>query len=193
MEIMVTSVSPNQLMSGKTIADMAVGITQLLVWGIFIFLILLFGKSYFSFLSGIAFPLETVAILVAVMIPAFIMISGLMAAVGATVTEASEGQQVMGLFTIPIWLPYILIAVFVQNPNSPLAIAMTLFPLTAPMTIAIRIGFTSIPTAQLLASFIILVASAIGAIWLAGRVFRMGMLRYGQRLRWKEIFAHQKG
>jgi ABC-2 type transport system permease protein len=192
MEIMVTSVSPNQLMSGKTIADMAVGITQLLVWGIFIVLILIFGRSYLSFLSGVSFPFETIAILIAVMIPAFIMISGLMAAVGATVTEGSEGQQMMGLFTIPIWIPYILIGVFAQNPNSPLAVAMSLFPLTAPMTIAIRLGFTTIPTWQLAASFLILVASAIAAVWLAGRAFRMGMLRYGQRLRWKEIFAHQK-
>jgi ABC-2 type transport system permease protein len=126
------------------------------------------------------------------MVPAFVMVSGLMAAIGATVTEASEGQQVMGLFTIPIWLPYILIAVFVQNPNSPLAIAMTLFPLTAPMTIAIRLGFTTIPAWQLTLSFILLVASACGAIWLAGRAFRIGMLRYGQRLHWKEILVHSK-
>ena len=101
MEIMVTSVSPNQLMSGKTIADMAVGITQLLVWAIFILLILIIGKSYVSFLSGFTFPMKTVAMLVAVMVPAFIMISGLMAAIGATVTEGSEGQQIMGLVHHP--------------------------------------------------------------------------------------------
>jgi ABC-2 type transport system permease protein len=193
MEIMVTSVSPGQLMGGKTIADMAVGATQLVVWGIFILLILIFGKSFFSFLSGITFPVDTILILIAVMVPAFIMISGLMASIGATVTAASEGQQIMGLFTIPIWIPYILVAVFIQNPNSPLAIAMTLFPLTAPMTIAIRLGFTSIPTWQLATSFILLVLSAIGAVWLAGRAFRLGMLRYGQRLRWKEIFSPQQG
>ena len=191
MEIMVTSVSPGQLMSGKTIADMAVGLTQLLVWSIFILLILIIGKSYVSFLSGFTFPVETIALLSAVMIPAFIMISGLMAAIGATVTEGSEGQQIMGLFTIPIWLPYILIAVFIQNPNSPLAVIMTLFPLTAPMTIAIRMAFTTIPTWQYLTSLIILLISAAGAVWLAGRAFRLGMLRYGQRLRLREIFSHQ--
>jgi ABC-2 type transport system permease protein len=193
MEIMVTSASPGQFMGGKTIADMAVGITQLVVWGIFLVLILFFGKSYFSFLSGIELPIDTVLILTAVMVPAFIMISGLMASIGATVTAASEGQQIMGLFTIPIWIPYILVAVFIQNPNSPLAIAMTLFPLTAPMTIAIRLGFSTIPTWQLVTSFILLVLSAIGAVWLAGRAFRLGMLRYGQRLRWKEIFSPQQG
>ncbi len=192
MEIMVTSVSPNQMMSAKILADILIGVTQLVVWAIFIVLILFIGRSYLSFLSGITFPIKTVLLLVAVMVPAFILISGLMAAVGATVTEAGEGQQIMGLFTFPIWLPYILVAVFIQNPNSPLAIAMTLFPLTAPMTIAMRIGFTTLPTWQYVVSLFLLVLSAIGAIWLAGRAFRLGMLRYGQRLRWKEIFSLQR-
>jgi ABC-2 type transport system permease protein len=193
MEIMVTSVSPGQLMGGKTIADILVGITQLVVWGLFIVVILFFGKSYISFLSGITFPIKTLLILTLVMLPAFIMISGLMASIGATVTAASEGQQIMGLFTIPIWIPYIMIPVFIQNPNSPLALIMTLFPLTAPMTVAIRLGFSSIPTWQLITSILLLVLSAIGAVWLAGRAFRLGMLRYGQRLRWKEIFSPQQG
>jgi ABC-2 type transport system permease protein len=192
MEIMVTSVSPGQLMGGKVIADIAVGITQLLVWGLFILLALLLGSNYFSILSGFKFSGEMVGVIIAVMVPAFIMISGLMAAVGATVSEASEGQQVMGLFTIPIWLPYILIALFIENPNSPLAIALSFFPLTAPMSIALRIGFTTIPTWQVIVSVAILVISAIGAVWLAGRAFRLGMLRYGQRLRWKEIFSSQR-
>ncbi len=192
MEIMVTSVSPGQLMSGKVIADIAVGVTQLVIWSIFAVVGLLIAKNYIPWLSGLQFSGEMVATITVVMIPAFIMISGLMAAVGATVTEASEGQQVMALFTIPIWLPYFLTATFIQNPNSPLAIAMSIFPLTAPMTIAMRIGFTAIPTFQLVTSVTILVLSAIGAVWLAGRAFRLGMLRYGQRLRWKEIFSRQK-
>jgi ABC-2 type transport system permease protein len=192
MEIMVTSVSPGQLMSGKVLADIAVSVTQLLVWGVFLALALLFGKSFFPFLSGVRFSGEMIGIILAVMIPAFIMVSGLMAAVGATITEASEGQQILGLFTIPIWLPYILIATFINNPNSPLAIILSFFPLTAPMTISMRIGLSAIPTWQIVVSLIILVLSAAGAVWLAGRAFHLGMLRYGRRLRLKEIFSHQK-
>ena len=192
MEIMVTSVSPNQLMSGKVIADIAIGVTQLIVWAIFIILALVIGKNYIPWLGGIQFSGEMIGVILAVMVPAFIMISGLMAAAGATVSEASEGQQIMGLFTIPIWLPYLFIGVFIQNPNSPLAIAMSLFPLTAPMTIIIRLSFTTIPIWQGIASITILVLSAIGSVWLAGRAFRLGMLRYGQRLHWKEVFSHQR-
>jgi len=192
MEIMVTSVSPNQLMSSKVIADILVGVTQLVVWAIFVILVLVIGSNYFPWLRDFKFSGEMTGIILAVMIPAFIMISGLMAAVGATVSEASEGQQILGLFTIPIWLPYLFIGVFIQNPNSPLAIAMSLFPLTAPMTITLRLGFTTIPAWQLIASVSILVISAIGAVWLAGRAFHLGMLRYGQRIRWKEVISHQK-
>lgn len=192
MEIMVTSVSPGQLMSGKILADIAVGVTQIVVWSLFIALILIFGRDFIPFLSGFTFSGGIILILIAVMVPAFIMICGLMAAVGATVTEASEGQQIMGLFTIPIWIPYILIATFLQNPNSPLAVALSFFPLTAPMTVAMRVGFTNIPNWQVITSIVILVLSAVGSIWLAGRAFRLGMLRYGQRLHWKEIFSHQR-
>jgi ABC-2 type transport system permease protein len=192
MEIMVTSVSPNQLMSGKVVADILVGVTQLLVWAAFIVLALVIGKNYVPWLADLNFSSEMIGIILAVMIPAFIMICGLMAAVGATVSEGSEGQQIMGLFTIPIWIPFVFIGAFIQNPNSPLAIVMSLFPLTAPMTVTIRLSFTTIPTWQLLASVTILVLSAIGAVWLAGRAFRLGMLRYGQRIHWKEVFSHQK-
>jgi len=188
MEIMVTSVSPNQLMSGKVIADIAIGVTQLVVWAIFVIFGLLIGKNFVPWLSGLQFSREIIGTILLVMVPAFIMISGLMAAVGATVAEATEGQQIMALFTLPLWIPYILIATFIQNPNSPLAVALSIFPLTAPMTIAMRIGFTTIPTWQLITSVTLLVLSAIGAVWFAGRAFRLGMLRYGQRLRWKEIF-----
>jgi ABC-2 type transport system permease protein len=192
MEIMVTSVSPNQLMTGKTLADIAVGFTQLLVWVLFVAIALVIGKNYIPQMSNVKFSGETIALLAAVMIPAFIMISGLMAAIGATVSEASEGQQLVGLFTIPLWLPFFFFSTLLENPNSPLAIILSFFPLTAPMTIALRIGLSSVPEWQLITSVIILVLSAIGAVWLAGRAFRMGMLRYGQRLRWKEVFSRQR-
>ena len=193
MEIMVTSVSPGQMMTGKVLADICIGVTQLVVWGLFLVLVLVFGGRFIPSLSGFHFSTEVALVLTIVMVPAFIMVSGLIAALGATVTEGSEGQQIMGLVSLPIWLPFMLIAMFIENPNSPLAVAMSLFPLTAPTTIALRIGFTTIPTWQIIASVTILIVSATGAVWLAGRATRLGMLRYGQRLRLKEIFSQRGG
>jgi ABC-2 type transport system permease protein len=193
MEILVTTVSPGQLMAGKIIGNIGIGFTQLFVWLVFIVFGMMIGSRWFEFLQGVQIPWGSLGLMLLVMVPAFVMVCALMAAAGATVTEASEGQQVMGIFTLPLYLPYMLIAVLMENPNGPLAVGLSLFPLTAPLTVSIRAGFAVVPPWQLALSVGILAASAVGAVWLAGRAFRLGMLRYGQRLRWKEIFSPGRG
>jgi ABC-2 type transport system permease protein len=110
-----------------------------------------------------------------------------MAAVGAT-TFSYEAQHV-GIVYHSIWLLFILIAVFMQTSTA--SVLYCFFP-HSPHEHALRIGFSIIPAWQMITSIIILVLSAWGAIWLAGRAFRLGMLRYGQRLRLKELFSSQR-
>jgi ABC-2 type transport system permease protein len=188
MEILMTSVSPDQFMAGKIIGDIAIGMTQMIIWGIFVLLGLFIGKNYLEWLQNVRIEWDLVVLMLLLMFPAFVMVSALMAAIGATVTEAREGQQVVGLISLPIWIPYLLIMPIMESPNSPLAVAFSLFPLTAPLTIVLRSGFTIIPTWQIILSLVVLFLSALGALWLAGRAFRLGMLRYGKRLRLKELF-----
>jgi len=66
---------------------------------------------------------------------------------------------------------------------------MTLFPMTSLLTVTLRLGLAQVPMWQMIASWVLLVVSAAAAIWLAGRVFRLGMLRYGQRLDFRQIVA----
>jgi ABC-2 type transport system permease protein len=191
MEVIITSVSPNQFMAGKIIGDTAAGLTQILAWLAFIVIPILVGRNTFKFLQGIQVSTQTLAVLAFIMFPSFILVAALMAAIGATVTEAREGQQMTGLISLPIWIPYMLTGVLMSNPNSPLSIVLSMFPLTAPMSILIRDGLTILPAWQIALSAVIQVLCALGAIWLAGRTFRLGMLRYGKRLAWREIFASQ--
>jgi ABC-2 type transport system permease protein len=188
MEVIITSVSPNQFMAGKIIGDIAIGLTQIVIWALFIVLTVLVGRNYVDFLRGIQVSPQAILLLVVVMFPAFMMVAALMAAVGATVAEAREGQQVTGIIAMPVWIPYMLMALIIENPNSPVAVALSLFPMTAPLTMLIRVGLTILPAWQIALSAAIQIASAVAAIWLAGRAFRLGMLRYGQRLKWREIF-----
>jgi ABC-2 type transport system permease protein len=83
--------------------------------------------------------------------------------------------------------PFFVLVVLFANPDGPLAVAMTLFPTTAFMTITIRWGLTTVPFWQIALSWSILVASALITVWLAARIFRIGMLNYGQRLDWTAI------
>jgi ABC-2 type transport system permease protein len=144
-------------------------------------------------LRGVQISLQTLLLLVVVMFPSFVAVAALMAMVGATVVDSREGQQVTGLIAMPVWIPYMLMAFMISNPNSPLSVALSLLPMTAPLTMLIRQGLTVLPAWQIALSSFIQVLSAVGAIWLAGRAFRLGMLRYGQRLRLREVFARQRG
>jgi len=193
MEVIVTSVSPNQFMSGKIVADIAIGLTQILVWVLFIVVPILLARDSLPLLQGLQISSQTVIVLIFTMLPSFVLVTALMAAIGASVTEAREGQQLTSMISFPIWIPYMLTGVLMQSPNSPVAVALSLLPLTAPISMLMRDGMTILPVWQIAACALIQISGAAAAIWLAGRAFRLGMLRYGKRLAWRELFARQGG
>ncbi len=191
MEIVVTSASPGQLMTGKIIGNIAVGLTQLIIWLIFLWIGLSVGGHFWPVLQDFSLPTNYLPILLLVMLPAFVMVAALMAAIGSTMTEMREAQQVSGMFSLLVTVPFYVSTAIMENPNGPLAMVLSFFPLSAPITILLRSAFTVVPTWQLAINIAILVLFAIFAIWFAGRAFRFGMLRYGKRLSLMEIFRKQ--
>jgi len=121
-------------------------------------------------------------------LPALVLVGSLMAMVGATVTEAREAQQVAGIFTLPIVLPYFFISSIMLNPNGPLSTTLSLFPLTAPIALPMRASFATVPLWQIFIAEGLLVLCAMCAVWLAGKAFHMGMLHYGKKIPLKEVF-----
>lgn len=192
MEVIVTSVSPTQLMAGKIIGDLAIGFTQIVVWVLFGVLIVLSGRNSLAFLRSVQISSQTFWLVVLVVLPSFVTISALTAAVGAAVTEAREGQQVIGMLTLPVWIPYMFMFPLMTNPHSPLAVVLSLLPFTAPLAVLARASVIVLPLWQVALSAAIQIAAAAGALWLAGRIFRLGMLRYGKRLRLREVFGMEE-
>jgi ABC-2 type transport system permease protein len=187
MEIILTSVSSNQLMSGKIFGNLSVGLTQLFIWfGLPILLYFILGPIYLK-TQNITIDPQFILLTVFTLIPAFVLVAALMAMLGATVTETQEAQQVAGLFTLPIVAPYWFLSLIMMNPNSIFSIGLSLFPLTAPVTLPLRAVFTDVPLWQSIVSISLLVISAYAAIRMTGGVFRLGMLRYGKRLTLKEV------
>ncbi len=187
MEIILTSVSSDQLMAGKIMGNLSVGLTQLLIWLSAAGIGAIFFANFGSQLGGMDMLGPYLLVLVVTFIPAFIMIAALMAMVGATATEAREAQQVAGLFSLPIFMPLWFITVIIEHPDSPLAVGFSLFPLTSPLTLPVRVAISTVPAWQIALSLGILVLGAVGAVWLASRAFRLGMLRYGKRLSLREL------
>ncbi len=188
MEIILTSLSPTELMAGKVIGNLSVGLTQILAWILTGGIGFMIAMQTIPDMSSWGIDWNFLWILAATFLPAFIMVAALMAMVGATATESREAQQIAGLFTLPVVAPLWFTALLISNPNSPLSIGLSLFPLTAPLSLPIRASITSLPAWQFLTAEALLILSAIGAIWIAAKAFRMGMLRYGKKIRLIELF-----
>lgn len=191
MEILVTSVTPGQLMTGKIIGNIGVGLTQLVIWILFGWIGLFVAGIFIPEVQNISISGEYLGVLFLVLLPSFVMVAAIMAAIGATMTETKEAQQISSLFSLPMMIPYYLASVIIENPNSPLAVGLSYFPITAPITILMRMAFTIIPAWQIAINIGILVLFAGLAIWFAGRAFRLGMLRYGKKLAIKDVLRKQ--
>jgi ABC-2 type transport system permease protein len=189
MEIVITSVSPTQLMAGKIVGNLSVGLTQLLIWLAFPLAAFFMARAFIPMVENIRIEAQFIWLMILTLVPAFVLVAALMATVGATATESREAQQIAGLFTLPVVAPLWFTSALMTNPNGPLAVGLSLFPLTAPISLPLRAAFTVVPLWQIAISISLLFIAALLAIWLAGRAFRLGMLQYGKRLTLKELFS----
>jgi ABC-2 type transport system permease protein len=124
-----------------------------------------------------------------VTLPAFITIAAWIAAIGVVFSESGDGQQMTLLITMPLYLPFMLLEYLIAQPSSPAALMLSFFPLTAALTLLIRMGAQNVPTWQLVASIALQSVLAAGSLWAASRVFHWGMLRPGAQLSVRKILA----
>jgi len=193
MEIVVTSVSPNELMAGKIIGNLSVGLTQLLAWTVVAAAVLISFGDRIPFMQNLQVPWNELILSLLLTLPAFVFTSALMAIIGSTVTETQEASQVTGLITLPIFLPYYFLSFILQNPNGTFARILSFFPMSAPLAMSTRIAITNVPTWEITLVFVIMILFCLLTIWLAGRAFRRGMLQYSKRVSLSQLFTKEAG
>lgn len=193
MEIMITSVMPGQLIGGKTAGLLAAALTQLSVYVIAAVVGLIVAAPHVEALQQVTVPWAYLGVMGLFFIPSYALIAAVMVAIGAAVTKVQEAQQVAGLLNMLFILPVMLSVVILQNPGHPLAVFLTLFPTTAFLTISLRWGLGTVPLWQIGIGWVLLIVTTITMVWAAARVFRAGMLRYGQPLSLKSAVAAIKG
>jgi len=189
MEVLVSTVTPEQLIGGKALGLVAVTLTQLLVWIVTAVLALVFALPMMGESVEMRVPVDVVLVLALYFVPSFALLAGLMIAVSGMVEDQRHAQALSGPITLPFILAYSVMPLVFVNPSSPVLTIMTLFPMTSFLTVTMRIGFSVVPTWELVAGWVLLVLGAAGSIWAAARIFRVGMLRYGQRLELRQIVA----
>ena len=181
MEILLSSLTPLQLMAGKILGLGALGLAQILFWlgcGWGLTSVAVVGLALFS---GIALDLTTILLGMVYFLLGYLLFATLMAGAGSLGTSAREGQQIGGLFTGLSALPLMLSGFLFAQPHSLLAQILSYIPLTAPVMMLLRLGVGDVPVLQVVISLALLMLGIGGALWAGAKVFRLGLLMYGKR------------
>jgi ABC-2 type transport system permease protein len=187
-EVMLATAKAGDLLGGKLIGVGAVGLTQIAIWVVAALAIggsiaapLLAGQLdlHFSWVEGVLFP--------AYFILGYLLYASLFAGLAASCETEQELQMYTPLAAVPIWLSFALIILVVNNPDSFLSVAASLFPPTAPIIMMLRMGSQMPPAWQFAASIVIMIFSILGVLWVSSRLYRVGILMYGKRATLPEL------
>lgn len=183
MELFVTSSRPSEMLWGKMLGLGLLGITQILIWVVFgvVYLILSGALNLPQVLAGVQLSPTLIFIALVYSILGYMVYGALMAGIGATVNAEQEGRQIATWVTLPGILPLMLMFVFLTDPNGTVAVVLSLFPLTAPVSMIVRAALVSVPPIQIVIGLAIMAVSVVAIMQLSARIFRLGMLNYGKR------------
>jgi len=183
VEILMSSVKPMQMMLGKLIGIGLVGLTQISIWALSIGLLSTVGMSIFA-ARGVTLPNVPVSLLiyfVIFFILGYFLYATLYAMVGAMVSSEEDAQQAQLPVTLLIVVPMMIFTMVMANPNSGSSIALSMIPFFAPTLMLLRIAVINPPVWQVLLSMLIMVVTILGFVWVAARIYRVGILMYGKR------------
>ena len=191
IEVLLSSVSTRQLLTGKVLGLGFAGLVQVVVWLVSLPLLLNLASSTFGgFFSSIQIPGNFVVLGIVYFVLGYLLFAALSAGVGAISPSAREGQQLSVIYSlfaiVPLWFSSLLL-IF---PNSPIWKVLTIFPVTAPVATMLRLGVSDIAAWEIAASLVVLLLSVIGALLLSIRVFRVYLLMYGKRPAFGEIIRN---
>jgi len=182
MEILLSSVSSRQLLTGKVLGLGAAGLVQVVVWVISLPLLLnLASSSLGGVLTGIQVPAAFWVLGIIYFILGYLMFAVISASVAAVTSTLQEAQSLSGIYSIFNVVPLWAISLLILFPNSPVWIALSIFPFTAPVMVMLRLGATGVPVWQLVVSTAVLALFIVGGLLLAARLLRVYMLMYGKR------------
>ncbi len=182
IEVLLSSVSARQLLTGKVLGLGTAGLVQVVVWLASLPLLLnLASSSFGGFFETIQLPANFIVLGIVYFVLGYSLFAALSAGVGAISPSAREGQQLATIYTLLAFVPLWTSSILFVFPNSPIWVVLTIFPVTAPMAVMLRLGVTGIAAWELAVSIAVLVLSIILVMFLASRAFRIYLLMYGKR------------
>ncbi|MGB6131853.1 MAG: ABC transporter permease [Acidobacteriaceae bacterium] len=189
-EVLLSTVSSDDLMMGKLVGVGAAGLTQMAIWAA---LLVIAAGSQFAVtygihgLSSLGVTTPELAFFAVFFLLGFYLYSALAAALGSTVSGEQDVQQFSLILISPLVVSVILMPYVMANPASTMSVVLSLIPPFTPIILYIRICAQMPPVWQIALGIALLAATVWGMIWLAARIYRIGVLMYGKRATLPEI------
>jgi ABC-2 type transport system permease protein len=191
IEVLLSSVSPRQLLTGKVLGLGAAGLVQVVVWLASLPLLLNLASSTIGgFFGTIQLPANFLVLGIVYFILGYLLFAALSAGVGAISSSARDGQPLVMIYAMLVFVPLWFASLLFIFPDSPIWTVLTIFPLTAPIAVMLRLGVAGIAAWELAASLAVLVLSIIGALLLSVKAFRVYLLMYGKRPGFGEVLRN---
>ncbi len=180
IEILLSSVSHRELLTGKIFGLGAVGLTQVLIWQTMAVAALSSGPVALL-LANIKISIPLLIFASGYFVLGYLVFACIMAGVGAVATTSREGQQIAGIFTVIGAMPLMISQLIISKPGSVINIIFSYFPLTSPITMIMRISTGSVQYYEVVLSLLILAFSIIVIIEMSVKIFRASLLMYGKK------------
>ena len=204
VEILISSVKPFELMMGKILGVTGVALVQFGVWVVMIFAsVMTLGSSNVGMVSGVAEVQMVLSALsqinyglilfvfVIYFLLGYLFYSAMYAAIGSAVDNETETQQFTLFAILPMMLGFYGSITIMNNPDGPMSFWLSMIPFTSPIAMLARIPF-DVPIWELVLSIGILLVSTLGMVFIASKIYRVGILMYGNKVTLKELWKWMK-
>lgn len=193
-EVIVSSMKANHLMLGKILGVGAVALLQVGVWATISALMISRSdmlSTRFGMPAGMLdvakMPAGTVAAMLGFFVLGFLLYSAMYAALGAAVNSEQEAQQFQMVVLAPMIVPLAMMFRIISDPMGPVATTLGMIPFTAPVTMCMRLASAPVPASQILLSLGLLVVTVLLVAWIAGKIYRVGILSTGKKPTLREL------
>jgi ABC-2 type transport system permease protein len=196
IEVLLSSVTPGELMMGKLIGIAAVGLSMVAGWMLALFGILSWQSGGASEIAGQVLTVlkgsNLVPLFSLYFLLGYLMYAGFILSIGSICNTLKEAQSYMGVLTMVLMVPMLTMTFIPREPNGTLARVLSWIPIYTPFTMMNRAGADP-PLVDLIGTFLLLVATTAIALWMSGKIFRIGILRTGQPPKVVEMLRWIKG
>jgi len=204
VEVIISSVKPFQLMAGKILGIALVALTQFLLWGILTGALIFILKNVVGIeaeggftdklppgMVDAFFSFNWQPLLFSIVfffIAGYLLYAALFAAIGSAADNETDTQQFMLPVTIPLILAFAAASSIMEQPGGDIAFWFSVIPFTSPIVMPLRVAADAYQMWELALSIVLLIGTIAGTIWFAAKIYRVGILMYGKKVSYKELW-----